>query len=122
MSSRVAGAGALVAAVAVGAGAFGAHALSGRLATHELELWQTASRYLAYAGLGGLALGIAERGRGGAVAVLSGGLLFALTLGALALGGPRWLGALTPLGGAAMILGFTFSAVALWRGGSSSES
>ena len=33
-------------AAAVAAGAFGAHALAGRLGSRELALWETAARYL----------------------------------------------------------------------------
>jgi len=110
-------AGALTAALAVAAGAFGAHALAGRLDARGLELWQTGSRYLAYAGLGALAMSAlpvsAGRAAAGAVvAVVAGGVLFATTLFALALGAPRVLGAVTPLGGAAMIVGFIWYALA----------
>ena len=41
--------------------------------------------------------------------------MFAGTVGALALGGPRWLGAVTPLGGALMIAGFLLFAFTAWR-------
>lgn len=105
-------------ALAVAAGAFGAHALAGRLDAPARELWQTAARYLAYAGFGTVLAGlVAERraGRGATWAgrlLALGGLVFAGTVGALALGGPRWLGAITPLGGLAMIVGFLALAAA----------
>jgi uncharacterized membrane protein YgdD (TMEM256/DUF423 family) len=109
--------GALYCAVAVAAGAFGAHALAGRLQPSELALWETAARYLMYGGLGLLAtdaarerLGAAARGPAASLAL--GSALFALTVAALALGAPRWLGAVTPLGGAAMIVGFVWLALA----------
>jgi len=108
----------VLAAVAVAAGAFGAHGLAGRLEAHDLALWETGARYLTYAALAGLAMSLASW-RGGAVgtaAVLAGGAWFAATLFGLALGGPRWLGALTPIGGAAMILGFLAFAASAWRG------
>lgn len=111
---------ALLAAAAVAAGAFGAHGLADRLGARELALWETAARYAMVAALAGLAMATASRtllgGRGGgAIAILLlGGVLFALTVGGLALGGPRWLGAVTPLGGIAMIAGLTlFALVAL---------
>ena len=111
---------ALLGALAIAAGAFGAHALAGRLGARELELWQTGARYLTYAALGGLALAavssstLSGRGGGAVATLLAGGALFAATLFSLALGGPRWLGALTPLGGAAMVGGLTaFAFVAL---------
>jgi len=111
---------AVAAALAVAAGAFGAHALAGRLDARGLELWQTGDRYLAYAALGGLAMSALpaagrRAGRAAIVAVLAGGLLFAATLFALALGAPRLLGAATPFGGLAMIVGFTSYAFAVAR-------
>ncbi len=50
--------------------------------------------------------------RGGAWALLIGSVVFAATLDALALGGPRWLGAVTPAGGSAMLLGWLWLALA----------
>lgn len=104
--------GAVLAALAVTAGAFGAHGLADRLEAGELELWETAARYLMYAALGLLAVGLAA-GRVAAApagfagwSLLAGGLLFSGTVAALALGGPRWLGAVTPLGGLLLIVGF----------------
>lgn len=106
---RAAAAGAWLCALAVAAGAFGAHALRGRVDAAGLELWQTAARYLALGGFGLLAGGLGGGGPLARVAVWCLGLgsaLFALTLDGLALGAPRWLGAVTPLGGLAMIVGF----------------
>ena len=104
-------AGAVGAALAIAAGAFGAHALADRLEPRALELWETAARYLAYAAFGMLAVGLAgdRLGRGAAVAgwsLLLGAVLFSGTVAALALGAPRWLGAVTPAGGLLLILGF----------------
>jgi uncharacterized membrane protein YgdD (TMEM256/DUF423 family) len=105
-------AGAVLCALAVGAGAFGAHALAGRLDPHALQLWETAARYLIYGGLGVVLAGLAAArwpdasfGRA-AGALLVGALIFASTVGTLALGAPRILGAVTPIGGVLMILGF----------------
>ncbi len=50
--------------------------------------------------------------RGGAWALLIGSLIFAVTLDALALGSPRWVGAITPVGGSAMLLGWLWLALA----------
>jgi uncharacterized membrane protein YgdD (TMEM256/DUF423 family) len=50
--------------------------------------------------------------RGGAWAVLVGSLIFAGSLDALALGSPRWAGAITPVGGTAMLLGWLWLALA----------
>jgi uncharacterized membrane protein YgdD (TMEM256/DUF423 family) len=104
--------GALCAALSVIAGAFGAHALAARFAPHELELWQTAARYLMYGGLSLVTVGLfakqgAVRGVSGAGwCLLLGSVLFSGTVFGLAAGAPRWLGAVTPIGGILMILGF----------------
>jgi len=105
-------AGAVYCALAVAAGAFGAHGLADRLDVRGLDLWETAARYLMYAGLGLLAAGVLDlswQSRPLAVAAWSlalGGLVFIGTVSALALGGPRVLGAVTPLGGLGLIVGF----------------
>lgn len=114
--------GALYCAIAVGAGAFGAHGLGNRLDARSLELWETAARYLMYTGLGLLAVGILDElwderllhAAGGALAL--GGLIFSGTVFALALGAPKWLGAVTPIGGLLLITGFlAFAWTALAR-------
>jgi len=104
--------GALYCALAVAAGAFGAHGLAGRLDARSLDLWETAARYLMYTGLGLLAVGVLDQlwherlltAAAGSLAL--GGLVFSGTVFALALGGPRVLGAVTPLGGLLLIAGF----------------
>ena len=55
--------GAVLLAIAVAAGAFGAHALRSRLDVPSLALWDTAVRYLALGGLGLLAAGLAAARR-----------------------------------------------------------
>lgn len=101
---------ALLGAVAVALGAFGAHALRGRLEPGDLATFETAARYqLIHALAAVFAAGRAERTRrasGAAIAFLVGAVLFSGSLYALALGGPRILGAVTPLGGASFILGW----------------
>jgi uncharacterized membrane protein YgdD (TMEM256/DUF423 family) len=105
-------------AVAVAAGAFGAHALRARLDARSLELWETAARYLVIAAVGLLATGLVGPSKARSAAAWSlglGGLVFSGTVGALALGGPRMLGAITPLGGLGLIGGYVLLAVALAR-------
>lgn len=105
-------AGALACAAAVAAGAFGAHGLQDRLPPRGLELWETAARYLVYGGLGTVLAGLAALHGDGrllpwsAGLILAGAAVFSGSVFALALGGPRWLGAVTPLGGTLMIAGF----------------
>jgi uncharacterized membrane protein YgdD (TMEM256/DUF423 family) len=113
-------AGALGAALAVSAGAFGAHALRARLDERALALWSTASQYLMYGSLVLLAVGLAVRAGLPSAAragwpLLVGTVVFSGTVGALALGGPRWLGAVTPVGGTLMIAGLLLFAWAAIR-------
>lgn len=118
--------GALCGALAVMAGAFGAHALAARLDAHGLALWETAARYLMYGGLAQMALGLLTRSAGPAtggarlvagagLCLFLGSLVFSGTVGALALGAPRFLGAVTPLGGLGIIAGFVLLAAAALR-------
>ena len=113
--------GPLVCALAVGAGAFGAHGLAARLDARALELWETAARYMMYGGLGMTLLGIVGRQwprpgfEGAAWSLLLGVVVFSGTVGLLALGGPRWLGAVTPLGGVLLIAGFLLFAWTAFR-------
>lgn len=115
--SRAGAAGAFACALAVIAGAFGAHALRGRLDTGDLALWETAARYLMYGGFGMLAAGAGRWRHGGPAAVMlgAGAAVFSGTVFALALGSPRWLGAVTPLGGLLLIAGFLTLAVGALR-------
>jgi uncharacterized membrane protein YgdD (TMEM256/DUF423 family) len=109
--------GALSAAIAVAAGAFGAHALRSRLAPDLLQVFETGARYHMYHALGLLAVAwaagrteAAGPRRAGWLFVL-GTLLFSGSLYLMALTGARWLGAVTPLGGAAWIAGWTILAL-----------
>jgi len=105
-------AGALLCGTAVALGAFGAHALKARLGPEALGWWQTGAQYQMWHGLALVMLGGSELPRLRLPAALLGGgaALFAATLYALALDAPRWLGAVTPLGGLAMIAGWALLA------------
>jgi len=113
--------GALACALSVGAGAFGAHGLAGRLSARSLELWETAARYLVYGGFGTLLAGLAalhapvRSVTAAGWCLLAGAAIFSGTVFVLALGGPRWLGAVTPIGGTLMIIGFLLLAWGAWR-------
>ncbi|WP_018145543.1 DUF423 domain-containing protein [Thioalkalivibrio sp. AKL6] len=112
---------ALLAGIAVVLGAFGAHALQERLTEQALATWHTGVQYhfihalallLVAALWAHLANGWAAAS---AVAFVIGILLFSGSLYALALGAPRILGAIAPLGGTAFILGWAGLAIAAWR-------
>lgn len=106
--------GAIVSALSVVAGAFGAHALAAKLDPKALALWETAARYAMYGGLALVQVGLFARSGGKANAagycLLAGVVIFSGTVFALALGGPRILGAITPIGGTLMIVGFVIFA------------
>lgn len=118
--------GAVLAALAVGAGAFGAHALAARLTPERLATWETAARYHMYGALGLVLIGLAVERFPSALMnaagwlMLAGVLIFGGTVYTLALGGPRWLGAVTPLGGLSLILAWILAALAVWRAGGTS--
>ena len=114
--------GAAMAAVAVVLGAFGAHALKARLPADALEVYQTAVQYHFWHALGVLAVGLAlqlfpEAGwlRTAGWLLTAGIVLFCGSLYLLALTGSKWLGAVTPLGGLAFILGWLALVVAALR-------
>lgn len=102
--------GALCAALGIGLGAFGAHALRGHVTDAELGLWETATRYWLVGSLGQLLFGSWRRERAVSAVpgwlLLAGSVLFSASLYGLALGAPRILGAVTPLGGLGLIGGF----------------
>lgn len=109
-------AGSVLAGLAVLAGAFGAHALAEVLVGKSAQHWDLASRYQMYhAGallFAGLLANRGYRTRLAGWCFLSGTLIFAGTLYGLALSGPRWLGAITPIGGSLLIVGWASLALA----------
>ncbi len=113
MASKIIAAGAAFAGLGVALGAFGAHGLKDRLTPDLLEIYHTAVQYQFYHAFGLILLGlfVAQRGEeaGGAAAAWAfvvGILLFSGSLYVLALTGTKWLGAITPLGGLAFLVGW----------------
>lgn len=106
--------------LAVGLGAFGAHGLKERLETLQTTaIYHTAVQYHFYHALALLAVALlALQGRSGSALAVAGWsfaigvLVFSGTLYGLALSGVKWLGAITPIGGVALILGWVALAVA----------
>jgi len=98
--------------LAVAAGAMGAHALKDRLAGQPLEWWRTAAQYAQIHAVLAVAVALAiprprpALVRTALVAWPAGIVIFAGTLQAMALGAPRWLGAVTPLGGTCLLVGW----------------
>lgn len=102
-------------------GAFSAHALRARLAPEMLAVWRTAVEYQFWHALALLAVGLLARDAPGGLLAASGAafaagiLVFSGSLYALALGGPRLLGALTPAGGLLLLAGWALLALAVLR-------
>jgi uncharacterized membrane protein YgdD (TMEM256/DUF423 family) len=113
--------GALNAALAVAAGAFGAHGLRDRLEPRALEIFETGARYQMYHALAMILAGLlAARGLAGASTAgwlfLAGIAIFSGSLYALSLTDVKVLGAITPLGGVAFLAGWVWLAYSAWRG------
>ena len=113
--------GALNGALAVILGAFGAHGLKARVDESMLATWATASEYHFYhalalllAGLLAKAYGVSNLVTAGWV-MFTGMLVFSGSLYILVLTGQKWLGAITPLGGTALIIGWLMLAWALFK-------
>jgi len=107
--------GALFALSAVILGAFGAHALKDTLIAHDtVSTWETAVRYQMWHALALLLLSVMHAQhplpRSIGAFFIGGVLLFSGSLYPLALGGPRWLGPITPIGGLCLIIGWALLA------------
>lgn len=102
----------------VALGAFGAHGLSGRFTPESRGWWETAVLYLLVHAVAVFASSLSGRtglfSVGGWVMVF-GALIFSGTLFAMALGAPRWFGAITPIGGLGLLAGWALFAVAALR-------
>ncbi len=103
-------------------GAFGAHALRGRLGADLLAVYETGVQYHFWHALGMLLLALAAAqwpaARGlvwAGLLMFAGILLFSGSLYLLAMSGQRWLGAITPLGGLAFVIAWGIAAWTVWR-------
>lgn len=119
---------AVLGALAVALGAFGAHALKDRLNPQDLAIFETAVRYQFYHALAMLTVVPVERwlsglGQSGGTrwanwagwAFLLGITLFSGSLYLLVATGVRKLGMVTPLGGLSFMAGWAMLAMAAWR-------
>lgn len=107
--------GAFFGACSVAAGAFGAHALREHLDAYHLQVWNTAAQYEMYHALALLLVAalVAREPqnestslKASVVCFATGIIIFSTTLYALALTGIKWLGAITPIGGLLLIVGW----------------
>lgn len=119
MNSRtIAAVAAACGGLAVLSGAFGAHALRSQLDVAALQVWHTAVDYQFWHALAllGVSFAAPSRWRAAAAAGFCVGIaLFCGSLYALALAAPRVVGAITPIGGLAFIVGWIALAGAFWR-------
>lgn len=107
----------------VALGAMGAHALATRLAERGMTAnWETAATYHLFHAVALLAAAAWLRGAAAGAARMvwaarcwsAGIVLFSGSIYLLALGGPRWLGPVTPLGGVALMAGWACALAAAW--------
>lgn len=106
-------------------GAFGAHALRDRFDDYSMRVFETAVQYQFYHSLALVVVGILMLSatntgllRVSTVMFASGIVLFSGSLYLLSFTGIRWLGAVTPLGGFAFIVGWSCLALVAFKMGS----
>ena len=114
--------GGAAALLAVALGAFGAHALKNRVPPEMLAVWRTGVEYHAFHALGLLAVGLVAQHlpnsgllRWSGWLMLAGIVLFSGSLYLLALSGPGWLGAVTPVGGLAFLAAWALFVAAAFK-------
>lgn len=113
---------AILAGLSVAGGAFASHALKSKLSDYALRIFETGSRYQMYHALALLMIGLLlSRSEVASTLLNTAGLafivgivLFSGSLYALSLSGIKWLGAITPLGGVAFLVGWGCLAIAAW--------
>lgn len=103
-------------------GAFAAHGLKQTLSPELVDVVKTGVQYQMYHALALLLVAIwlnhkpyTQGLKAGGLAFILGSLLFSGSLYALALGAPRWLGPVTPLGGLCLLIGWLILLIAAWR-------
>lgn len=112
----------LLALIAVGMGALGAHALKGHVAAQALATFEVAVRYQMYHALALLAVACVHARwpsrlvRAAGWCFIAGTLVFCGSLYLLVLFGASALGAITPLGGVALLAGWACLALGVWKG------
>jgi len=98
---------AVLGALAVILGAFGAHGLKATLALHgTAATWETAAHYHLVHAVALLVLGLTGASQSGWRLMATGVLIFSGTLYVLSVTGIKWLGAITPIGGVCLIVGW----------------
>lgn len=112
---------ALLMALAVGIGAFGAHGLKSHLSEEMMQIYKTGVEYHFYHALGLLLIGVLSLYissgwlNWSAFMLTAGIILFSGSLYVMAITGIKWLGAITPLGGLSFIAGWILLLIAVWK-------
>jgi uncharacterized membrane protein YgdD (TMEM256/DUF423 family) len=114
--------GAIHALLAVVLGAFAAHGLQDRITAEMLKVFETGVRYHMYHGIGLLLIALASDRIGESKGIRWAGrlmhigiFLFSGSLYALSMLDIKWLGIITPFGGAAFIIAWALAANAIWK-------
>lgn len=116
--------GSVLGGLAVTAGAFGAHALTGKVSDRAIEIFETGARYQMYHAIALLLVALLLTHSEfpqplimiAGIAFIVGTAIFSGSLYALSLTGIKVLGAITPLGGVAFIAGWGCLAIAAFKG------
>lgn len=114
--------GAILAGLSGAAGAFATHALKDRLTERMLEIFETAAKYQMYHALALLLVAVLLTRPEipqtplivAGTAFIAGIAIFSGSLYGLSLSGIKWLGAITPIGGVAFLIGWGCVVVAAW--------
>ena len=121
-AQSIVGTGAVLAFLGVALGAFGAHALKASLAADMLVVYQTGVQYHLAHALGIVLIGVlvqivpASKWLPIAAWTMTAGVIvFSGSLYALSISGVRLLGAITPLGGVALLAAWGMVAYAVWQ-------
>lgn len=114
--------GACCAVLAIALGAFGAHGLKEMVSERMLQNFETGVRYQMYSALGLMLLALAstivkenKKLATGAMLIFAGTIVFSGSLYIMALTGETMLGAITPIGGVLMIVGWIFAIVTILK-------
>jgi uncharacterized membrane protein YgdD (TMEM256/DUF423 family) len=111
--------GAVLMALGVGLGAFGAHALKQKLSAEMMTVYKTAVEYHFYHALGLILIGILYQLYPSKMVMTSGWvvflgvILFSGSLYVLSITGIKWIGAITPIGGVAFIAGWVLLVIGI---------
>ena len=114
----------LLAGLAVAAGAGASHALKSRLTEKALMIWETGTKYQMYHALALLLVAVLITNESlpqtflisAGIAFMVGIILFSGSLYGLSLTGIKWLGAVTPIGGVAFLIGWGCLVAAALKG------